>query len=222
MVISNSNKEERLLSGSTQLRALPDPAEYHNTDEGKTDHQLRWKWLSSILQTLSGCLWRRKMTTCCGKLILHLRYHYDNIFGKDSKSLFLLEMVFCGGKYEKNPPQYLRQKVEGKPRKPWDVEWVMNASWSSLSHHHSCTIPWQRSEALGWKEEVRWKVRCKIQEMCVLPWKAVEEQEGPENNMVNRKTSIHRDWPVAGRQSGALFQCTTGFSHIFWKLPLPF
>lgn len=47
------------------------------------------------------------MTTCCGKLILHLRYHCDNIFGKGSKSLFLLEMVFCGGKNEKNPPQYL-------------------------------------------------------------------------------------------------------------------
>lgn len=96
MLISNSNKEERLLSGSSRLRALPDPAKYQNADEGKTDHHLCWKWLSSILHILSGCLGRRKMMVCWGKLILHLRYHCDYFLVREVRGFSTLNGILRG------------------------------------------------------------------------------------------------------------------------------
>lgn len=55
------------------------------------------------------------MTTCCGKLILHLRYHCDNIFGKGSKGFFYLKWYFVGEKMKKTLHNIYDKKWKENP-----------------------------------------------------------------------------------------------------------
>lgn len=135
MLISNSNKEERLLSGSSRLRALPDPAKYQNADEGKTDHHLCWKWLSSILHILSGCLGRRKMMVCWGKLILHLRYHCDYFLVREVRGFSTLNGILRGKNWKNSSILSMRKK--GKER-PGNHE-MQNRSWTHLDPSYPIT-----------------------------------------------------------------------------------
>lgn len=60
----------------------------------------------------------------------------------------------------------------------------------------------------------KWGVR--LEKWIFCPRTAKEQKES-KNNMM-KKTSVHRDWPVAVRPCGAPSLFTTVFSYNFWKL----
>lgn len=90
---------------------------------------------------------------CWGKLILHLRYHCDCFLVREVTVFSTLNVFLSGEKWKKLLHFIYDEKGEGENKKPWDVEQVMNPSWSFLPHHHSRSlISQQRSE--GCKKEV--------------------------------------------------------------------
>lgn len=122
------------LSGSTQPRALPDPATYQSTDDGKTDHQLCC-WALEHCKDVVWLLMKLGAADPAFKVSLWC------VSCKGRKSLFLLELVFCGGKLKN--PSIISMKKSGS-KKPGKVGcgmglepvWIPSTS-SPLMYRHT-------------------------------------------------------------------------------------